>query len=156
MDGRTILNDMLENTPRSKPILVLDFDGTCTTYTSGWKGIDVIPDPPVPGLFRFLTKAMQVFEVHIHSSRSSEKQGREAMASWFMKEYEKWLNEPPGKERTQRVFAFIRDLHFPEHKPPAHLAIADRCVCFTGRWPRVIDLVNFQPWHKGQKREEEA
>ena len=29
-----------------KPILCLDFDGVVHSYTSGWKGADVIPDPP--------------------------------------------------------------------------------------------------------------
>jgi hypothetical protein len=32
-----------------KPILCLDFDGVLHSYTSGWKGAAVIPDPPVPG-----------------------------------------------------------------------------------------------------------
>jgi len=29
----------------SKPILCLDFDGVIHSYSSGWKGADVIPDP---------------------------------------------------------------------------------------------------------------
>lgn len=29
-----------------KPILCLDFDGVIHSYASGWKGADVIPDPP--------------------------------------------------------------------------------------------------------------
>lgn len=32
-----------------KPILCLDFDGVIHSYSSGWKGADVIPDPPVAG-----------------------------------------------------------------------------------------------------------
>ncbi len=140
----------------TKAILVLDFDGVCHSYVSGWKGIDVCRDPPVKGLFPFLEKAMQVFEIHIHSSRSSERKGREAMASWFMKEYGAWLNMPEGKEKSQKVFTFIRDLHFPEHKPPAHLTLDDRCVTFKGKWPRVMELVEFQPWHWAKKLEDHA
>ena len=55
-----------------KPILAVDFDGVCTTYASGWQGIDVCNDPPVPGLGYFLARAMDHFDVHIHSARSSE------------------------------------------------------------------------------------
>lgn len=32
------------------PNVVLDFDGVIHAYTSGWKGLTVIPDPPVPGI----------------------------------------------------------------------------------------------------------
>ena len=68
-------------------ILVLDFDGTVTTYASGWQGVDVCPDPPVPGLEAFLREALQHFAVHIHSSRSCEIVGRQAMGLWFAR----WL-----------------------------------------------------------------
>ena len=76
------------------------------------------------------------------------------MASWFMKEYGEWLNTPDGKEKSAQVFRFIRDLQFPEHKPPALVTLDDRAVCFKGKWPKVMDLVGFQPWHKRQKKED--
>ena len=34
--------------------ILLDFDGVIHSYTSGWKGAGVIPDPPVPGAIDFL------------------------------------------------------------------------------------------------------
>ena len=33
-----------------KGTIVFDFDGVIHSYTSGWKGENVIPDPPVPGI----------------------------------------------------------------------------------------------------------
>ena len=33
-----------------KPTVVFDFDGVIHSYSSGWKGEDNIPDPPVPGI----------------------------------------------------------------------------------------------------------
>ena len=62
-----------------KPILCLDFDGVCHSYTSGWKGADVIPDEYVPGLFVFLFQAQKHFNIQVFSSRSHQPGGREAM-----------------------------------------------------------------------------
>ena len=33
-----------------KKTVVFDFDGVIHSYTSGWKGATVIPDPPVEGI----------------------------------------------------------------------------------------------------------
>ena len=63
-----------------KPILCLDFDGVIHSYTSGWKGADVIPDPPVDGALDFLERASAHFDVQIFSSRSNQPGGIEAMA----------------------------------------------------------------------------
>lgn len=34
--------------------ILIDFDGVIHSYASGWKGIDVISDPPIPGAIEFL------------------------------------------------------------------------------------------------------
>ena len=68
----------------SKPILCLDFDGVCHSYTSSWQGIDVIPDPAVPGLFEFLEAAKEVFDIQVFSSRSEDEKGIVAMQLWFI------------------------------------------------------------------------
>jgi hypothetical protein len=60
----------------SKPILCLDFDGVIHSYSSGWKGAAVIPDPPVPGALPFIVAAMEKFTVAIHSSRASWRSSR--------------------------------------------------------------------------------
>lgn len=133
-----------------KPILCLDFDGVCHSYTSGWKGADVIPDPPVPGLFEFLGSVCPYFEVHIFSSRSHQPGGMEAMRDWFITHYTGWLNEP-SEQRVSRASAtpiITSLLHFPVEKPPAHVSIDDRCLLFTGVWPDVEALRNFKPWNK--------
>ena len=66
----------------SRPTLCLDYDGVMTTMASGWQGIDVCPDPPVPGLWAFLEAAWEHFDLTIHSSRSAQTCGRVAMQRW--------------------------------------------------------------------------
>ena len=116
----------------SKPILCLDFDGVCHSYTSGWKGADIIADGRVDGLKEFLTEVCAVFDIHIFSSRSNQG-GIMAMYDWF-------------KEHTGSDIANC--LTFPLDKPPAFVTIDDRAICFTGTWPSVEELQNFKPWNK--------
>jgi len=124
-----------------RPVLCLDFDGVCHSYTSGWKGADVIPDPPVPGLFEFLEKACRVFDIEVFSSRSNQPGGRDAMMAWFLNERRRW-RENGGKGTANLAISF------PEVKPPALVTIDDRALTFTGQWPPVETLANFTPWNK--------
>lgn len=125
------------------PILLLDFDGVCHSYTSGWKGATIITDPPVPGLFEFLREAQKHFDVQIYSSRSKDDGGPEAMHEWFRAHYAEWC----------RVNGLDGDplpcvLSFPKEKPPAFLTIDDRAICFDGTWPEPNKLLDFKPWNK--------
>lgn len=119
-----------------KPILCLDFDGVCHSYTSGWQGAEVIPDPPVPGLFKFLRKAIKKFDVHIFSSRTNQPGGLGAMQDWFIDH---------GWEGT--YLTGPEYLHFPTERPPAHVTLDDRAITFVGVWPDVDELLAFKPWN---------
>lgn len=152
----------------SKPILVLDFDGVIHSYTSGWKGAAVIPDPIVPGFFQFLLDAQQHFDVHVLSSRSHQEGGIPAMMEYLYTEAAKFYRAqgvrtmasygPPTEEELQRPWPIPIPLHkitdavdqikWPTQKPPAMLTIDDRAVCFMGTWPALEDLKTFQPWNK--------
>src|SRR5579864_8496977 len=101
-----------------KPILCLDFDGVCHSYTSGWKGAAVIPDDYVEGLFEFLEAAKVHFEIHIFSSRSNHQGGKEAMIDWFYRMRKLWRERggmPP--ENTPL------SIQFPNEKPPAFVGL---------------------------------
>jgi hypothetical protein len=53
----------------TKPILCLDFDGVIHSYSSGWKGADVIPDPPVEALgaiMRFYPEEAPTYALVFH------------------------------------------------------------------------------------------
>ncbi len=129
----------------TKPILCLDFDGVIHSYTSGWKGADVIPDPPVPGAMQFIADALADFEVHIFSSRSHQAGGKEAM--------QKYIEDNLYKEAGEYVEEFIirgmlMAIKWPDEKPPAMITIDDRAITFTGTWPDTQELLKFKPWNK--------
>jgi hypothetical protein len=125
--------------PHGKPILCLDFDGCIHSYKTGWQGVDKIPDDPVPGVFLWMKTALNYFEIHIYSSRSSDTKGRAAMY-FYIRNY---------SPEVARKVVFVKE------KPRAYITIDDRCVQFNGKWedpafdPEV--LLQFQPWYKSQK-----
>lgn len=132
-----------------KTILV-DFDNTIHSYTSGWQGASVINDLPVPGamewLLDFLDNYCDVpeeydslrppgeFKLCIYSSRSCQWGGRRAMKRWLVKH---------GLPRP-----YLEVISFPLFKPPAELTIDDRAICFTGVFPTVDEIRAFKPWNK--------
>lgn len=112
----------------SRPTLCLDFDGVCHSYTSGRKGAEIIPDPPVPGLNAFLIRALEHFRICIFSSRSNQPGGIEAMVAWF---------DVHGMGHLP--------LAFPVQKPPAFLTLGDRVMLFIRTWPDPAELLKFTP-----------
>lgn len=127
----------------TKPILCLDFDGVIHSYTSGWKGADVVPDLPVPGAIDFLREAVKHFRVAIFSSRSHQPGGGPAMRHWLgghiiAEEPDIIMQDPPW-------FAAIE---WPTEKPPALVTLDDRAITFEGTWPSIETLKAFVPWNK--------
>lgn len=116
----------------NKPILCLDFDGVIHSYTSGWRGADNIPDPPVPGAMQFIRDAQKHFRVAIFSSRSNQPGGLMAMQQYLI----------------LHCLTPIEDIEWPTEKPAAFLTIDDRAVTFTGSWPEAVELLKFKPWNK--------
>jgi hypothetical protein len=127
----------------SKPTLCLDFDGVVHSYTSGWQGVGVIPDPPVAGAIRFIEQAVEVFQVAIYSTRSRSFRGRWAMKAWL----ERHVNDHFGVDRVG-ADDLLGSIRWPWFKPSAFVTIDDRAITFTGHWPAVGDLRNFKPWYK--------
>jgi hypothetical protein len=133
----------------SKPILCLDFDGVCHSYVSGWQGADVIPDPPVDGLFEFLDEAREYFDIQIFSSRSNQPGGINAMWRWFGEHWsEHVFHKSPRLKEAYSAFMCPDWLSFPTEKPAAFLTIDDRAITFKGKWPAIGHLRNFKPWYK--------
>lgn len=133
----------------TKPILCLDFDGVLHSYTSGWKGADVIPDPPVAKMVPFLERAIREFDVQIFSSRTGQPGGLDAMKQWIdhnvMLHFGGAFADPPELERGMAIVAAIG---WPTEKPPAMVTLDDRAIQFNGTWPSIAWLKAFQPWYK--------
>jgi len=126
---------------KRKPILCMDFDGVIHSYTSGWKGADVIPDPPVEGALAFLLGALNHFDVVVFSSRSNQPGGIAAMTAWLKHHADGiWYESPAGPG--------LEDVRFTTEKPAAMISIDDRALTFDGTWPSIDDLLSFQPWNK--------
>jgi hypothetical protein len=129
-----------------KPILCLDFDGVIHSYSSGWKGATVIPDPPVPGALAFIVEALQYFRVAIFSSRSHQPGGIEAMCRWLGY----WSVDPDHGMPGDFDHAVWSEIDWPTEKPAAFLTIDDRAVCFNGDFEAydMPTLLAFKPWNK--------
>lgn len=118
----------------NRKIVVLDFDGVIHSYKSGWQGATIIPDDPVPHVVNAIIEYLQVFDVAVLSSRSSQPGGIEAMRNWFEKHF--------GTEFKDAV-------QWPTEKPPAWITIDDRTwPAWDGVFPTVEQIENFKPWHK--------
>lgn len=132
-----------------KPILCLDFDGVLHSYTSGWKGADVIPDPPVKGAIAFVGEAVKYFRVAIFSSRSNQPGGLEAMQAWLAEHIFRYQTERQHATLAKAEARAIQNaIKWPVEKPPALVTLDDRAITFTGEWPSLESLLAFKPWNK--------
>jgi len=129
-----------------KLIVCLDFDGVIHSYTSGWKGIDIIPDEPVPGAIDFIINCIASdFEVHVFSTRSEKEEGRNAMREWLHKHMAQYWIEHHIVQPLDNIYGQIE---FPASKPPAWITIDDRAIQFNGVWPTMDVIANFAPWYR--------
>lgn len=128
-----------------RPIICLDFDGVIHSYTSGWQGVGVVSDPPVPGAIQFIERLQDDgFTVAIYSSRSSSLRGRWAMKRWL----ERYVFEILHGTYADDLLCAIK---WPWFKPSSFVTIDDRAITFTGTFPDVQTLKAFQPWNKLKK-----
>jgi hypothetical protein len=115
-------------------ILAVDFDGVLHSYSSGWRGVDNIPDLPVEGALQFLEEAVNSFNVAVYSSRSSEEKGIRAMRAWLIKQCSK-----AGLDS-----GLVSRIRFPSQKPPAFVGLDDRVLTFRGKFPSMDELRSFK------------
>lgn len=142
-----------------KPILCLDFDGVINSYESGWRGANVIPDPPVPGAIEALLAYTRHFTVCIHSSRFNVASHCPPTEKWNIKTpmeaVKDWLTIH-GVSATLIVMDADRCVRDPVDgmillcatKPSAFVTLDDRALTFNGVWPEPGTILAFVPWYK--------
>ena len=115
----------------SKQTVVVDFDGVIHSYTSGWQGVGVIPDPPVPGIKEAINNIRSAgYEVIVVSTRCASPEGRVALFQYLNRH---------GIE--------VDDIR--KEKPPAIVYIDDRAICFDGHPETLLaKIMHFTPWNK--------
>lgn len=117
--------------------ILLDLDGTLHAYTSGWVGEGVVADEPVPGTLNWLIGLVDRYEVAIFSTRCRQAGGVLQVRRWLH------LHGVPAET--------VERLQFTAEKLPAHLAIDDRCLRFTGEPIDERDLEAFRPWNLAEE-----
>lgn len=115
------------------------------SYTSGWQGIDAIPDPPVKGAIETLLEYVQHFHVCIFSARNREPEGIYAMYEWISKWENAYWDSRPDQPRPRT--ALVLNLEFPRDRPSALVGIDDRVITFNGKFPSVQTIQEFRPWN---------
>ena len=124
---------------KRKKTLCIDFDGVIHSYTSGWQGVDVIPDPVVPNAIASIYMYTAEYNVAIFSSRSGQPGGIEAMKAYIDKADREYLISNDLHFGNDRI-KLTQRLEFPETKPPAVVYIDDRAYRFLGTYPLVREL----------------
>lgn len=114
-----------------KRTVVFDFDGVIHSYVSGWKGEDIILDPPVDGIKEAIEDIRNSgYEVIVVSTRCASCKGKTAILNWLQK------------------YGIAVDGVCKE-KPPAICYIDDRAICFDGKTENLLyKIKNFVPWNR--------
>ena len=121
-----------------KKTIVFDFDGVIHSYTSGWQGISVIPDPVVPEIQAAINYLrMEGYEVIVVSTRCARPDGKLAVIRYLIDNH-----------------IVVDDVV--AYKPPAICYIDDRAICFDGDALGLISKIRkFKPWYQRAKTETE-
>ena len=116
-----------------KKTIVFDFDGVIHSYSSGWCGVDNIPDPPVPGIGAALKEIHDAgYEIVVVSTRCASCDGLEAICEW--------IDRHDLDSYVDKVC---------KEKPPAIVYIDDRAICFDGQPETLLGKINnFRPWNR--------
>lgn len=117
--------------PERKTVAV-DFDGVIHSYTSGWQGADVIPDPPVPGAIEFLNELALHYTVVIFTTRAGHEGASSAIMAYLI------------EHGFEGEYVEITDV-----KGPAIFYLDDRAWRFRGRFPSMNQIRRAYPWRVG-------
>lgn len=113
--------------------VAVDVDGVLHSYSSGWQGADVLPDPPVPGAIDWLEGIVEHYDVAICSTRAATREGCQAIIKWLLQ----WGLSSDA----------LRHITVESGKPPALLYVDDRAWRFEGsNFPTAEQIQAATPW----------
>lgn len=114
-----------------KPTVVFDLDGVIHSYVSGWQGVDVVPDPPVPLIDEEIKRIRAAgYRVVVVSTRCATPEGMGAVRRYL-------------RENGIEVDDVAAE------KPPALVYIDDRAIRFDGDPRGLLEQIqSFKPWHQ--------
>ena len=119
-------------------VVAFGFDGTISSFVSGWTDAGSIPDPPVNGmreLFQKLRNAGMV--IVIYSCRARELAGYKAIVTWLTK----W-----------KLIEFVEEVVYA--KPAARCYVDNRAIRFRGDPQEMFwEIMNFRPWTEEERDE---
>lgn len=120
-----------------KETIIFDFDGVIHNY-SGWKGAEIIPGEPVPGIKEAIKEIRKKYRVVVYSTRCNAGDRLRCNKTTGQIAIEKWLLK--------------HDIEVDEivnKKVPAKVQIDDRCICFKGESEKLLsEIENFKVWYK--------
>ena len=121
-------------------VIAFDFDGTVSSFASGWKGSGNIPDPPVPGIRELFQKLRNAgMTIVIFSCRAAKIEGYRAIVSWLTR----W-----------KLIEYVESVVYT--KPVARCYVDDRALQFRGDPQDMFwKIMNFRSWTEGGDDDEE-
>ena len=158
--------------------LAIDFDGVINSYKSGWKGLNNLPDPPVPGTIGWMTEAIDAgHTVIIFSMRNA---AEEYMLPYADDIYSKYDDAMQMEEFSKADYIesdhvpydfhsrwqgvegiksylmkwgmeqkYVDKIEFAFAKPHFDILFDDRAYRFEGVFPPVSELNRIaKPWWK--------
>ena len=123
----------------TRKTVCLDFDGVIHDMPRFPRNLASIEGRPVEGALGFMRVMAREFDLCIFSSRSHDPEAVTAMQTW--------LREAAMAE-WGTVPRWMNDIGWPTTKPMANVFIDDRAMTFTGIWPRLHEIANFEPWNR--------
>lgn len=112
--------------------ICFDFDGVINSYTSGWQGPAVLPDPPVVGVRDLIAEIRRRGHiVVVQSTRATFDDGAKEAIEEYLRRHNIVVDEVTGK------------------KPKAKLYVDDRGFRFTGDCSAVLAMLDdLRPWYE--------
>lgn len=133
-----------------KPTIAVDFDGVIYHRTKRDHGARTFDGDPVPGAMNFLRHLTSAFTVVIYSARYGGYDGQAAIREsqrWMIKHFHQENDRLINRNKSPfDVIELMDKITFSATKPVARVLLDDRCVCFTGIFPSIKELLEFKPW----------